>query len=160
KLNSHQRPTIYCSKSNWTACKSALSALNIHLTQVDFWIADYTGRVVTNPPTSLYPNSIGHQYIDYQTIYDVSVITPTWTVVAKQLSPTPTPQPPSPSPHPTGDTMPYYTTNSAGTGFVITVDLAKKRGIPTANDAAALLATGFYRDIKLSDTLINAIPNA
>lgn len=85
-----QRPTIYCSLSNVETCKAELTRMNIGLTEVDFWIADYTGRAATNPPSTLYPNSIGHQYIDTGT-YDLSVITPTWLVITSQTISNPSP---------------------------------------------------------------------
>jgi hypothetical protein len=67
--------------------------------------------------------------------------------------------PPEPSPTEEED-MPLYATNSAGTGFVIATDLSSKTGIPDGVDAQALLATGLYKNVKLDDALINAIPNA
>lgn len=53
---------------------------------------------------------------------------------------------------------PYYVTNSAGTGFVVATDLSSKLGISSGEDAKALLDTGQYEVIKLSDAQINAIP--
>jgi hypothetical protein len=70
------------------------------------------------------------------------------------------PPPPIPSPVPEEETVPYYATNSAGTGFVIATDLSSKTGIVDGQDAATLLATGKYEQIKLSDAQITAIPDA
>lgn len=56
--------------------------------------------------------------------------------------------------------MPLYATNSAGTGFVIATDLSSKTGMPDGADAAALLETNQYITVKLTDQLINDIPNA
>jgi hypothetical protein len=71
----------------------------------------------------------------------------------------PSPAPPIP-PIPEEEMKPYYATNSAGTGFVIAADLSSKTGIPDGADAAALLATGQYLPIKLTDLMLSAIPNA
>lgn len=56
--------------------------------------------------------------------------------------------------------MPYYVTNTQGTGFVIPYDLSSKTGIVSGADAGALIATNLYKVLKLSDAQINAIPNA
>lgn len=58
------------------------------------------------------------------------------------------------------DMKPLYATNVAGTGFVIATDLSSKTGIPDAADAQALLNTGQYQVVHLTDQLINIIPNA
>jgi hypothetical protein len=65
-----------------------------------------------------------------------------------------------PPPPPQEEDMPLYATNSAGTGFVIAADLSSKTGILDGTDAGALIATGLYKSVKLSDAQINSIPNA
>lgn len=63
------------------------------------------------------------------------------------------------SPQPEEEEMKlYYCTDTAGTGYVITPDLQHKKGVSTGEDAAALLATGQYVEVKLSDAQIAEIP--
>jgi GH25 family lysozyme M1 (1,4-beta-N-acetylmuramidase) len=65
-----------------------------------------------------------------------------------------------PEPPTVEEDMELYTTNSAGTGFVVSADLTTKRGLPDAADAGALIGSGLYKDVKLTDQLINSIPDA
>jgi hypothetical protein len=65
-----------------------------------------------------------------------------------------------PGPIEEDDMASLYVTNSAGTGFVVAQDLSSKTGIVDGADAAALIATGLYTAVKMTDAQINAIPNA
>jgi hypothetical protein len=130
-------PWVYCSLAVWAAVIGEFRTQNIP--EPEYWIAAYPGN-----GAQLYPGSVAHQYQDAGP-YDISVVAYT---------------PPNPSPNPPEDEeMPYYVTNSAGTGFIVSTDLSSKAGIPDEPDAAALLATGNYKDLKISDQLINMIPN-
>ena len=51
-----------------------------------------------------------------------------------------------------------YTTNTAGTGYVIEPDLSSKRGVKDGQSAGALIATGLYKVVTLSDAEIANIP--
>jgi hypothetical protein len=138
-------PWVYCSESVWPSVIQAFSAQGI--APPLYWIAAYPG-----PGPVLYPGSIAHQWAD-QGLYDESVVAdfiPGVDTVAPAQE----------------DDVPYYAVNSNGTGYVIACDLSSKTGIP-GPDAPILIATGFYKVMdglqgrpKLTDALINAIPNA
>lgn len=81
--------------------------------------------------------------------FDISVGLASW------LDPTPPGPPPPP---PTEEDMPLYCTNSAKTGFVVAADLSHKQGIPDGQDAGALLASGLYKVVQLSDEMLALIP--
>ena len=55
--------------------------------------------------------------------------------------------------------MQLYATDSKGTGYVIAADLSTKEGVVSPEDASALLATGLYKVVKLTDAQIGAIPS-
>lgn len=63
-LNRFGRKIIYISKSNWTTAKSLTQNLPCY-----WWVADWT-----NTP-HLIPTSIATQWMDNQTLYDISTIT-------------------------------------------------------------------------------------
>lgn len=54
--------------------------------------------------------------------------------------------------------MAIYATNSKGTGFVVATDLSSKTGIPDGADAGALIRSGLYTTVALSDQMLNDIP--
>jgi len=133
-------PTIYCSASAWPTVQRSFQTWGV--AQPQYWIAAYPG-----PGPVLYPGAIAHQWID-RGPYDESVVADYWPGVD-----------PAPSP-PEEEEMPLYATDSAGTGFIIATDLSSKTGMPDAADANALLATGLYKGVQLTDTLLNSIPTA
>jgi hypothetical protein len=112
------------------------------------WTAHYTGfpHICSStcwPGLNVWVD--GTQWTDHAGAYDESLLDDTFFDLA------------SPSQE---DDMQIYATTSAGTGFVIAADLSHKVGIPDGADAAALLNTGLYRTAKLSDQMINDIPEA
>lgn len=137
-------PTVYCSYSTWPAVRTAFLRANIP--PPHYWIAGYPG---IGP--YLYQTSVAHQY-ESTPGYDISVVATYWPGV--DLAP-PAPSAPPPIER---ETMPYYCTNSKGTGFIVATDLSSKTGIPDANDAQTLLNTHNYQTITLSDALLNIIP--
>ena len=86
KIARSQRPSIYTSYSNWSACTLALAAAGVKAATVDFWIADYGSNSAARPPTTLFPGAIGWQYVDTGP-YDLSIVTSKWGVIARQLVP-------------------------------------------------------------------------
>jgi hypothetical protein len=153
KLTAGKRPLIYCSRVGtagygWPWVLSNLKALGIPQANVDFGIADATGVA------HLVPGSVFTQWGQGGNgAFDISMTNGIWPYAA--------PAPPlPPTPTPKMEDMPYYVTNSTGTGYVIALDLSTKLGIQDAIDAQALLATGNYTTLKLTDPQIAAIPNA
>lgn len=139
-------PWVYCSESVWPAVIQAFTSSQT--APPLYWIAAYPG-----PGPVLFPGSIAHQWAD-QGLYDESVVAD-FIPGIDTVSPA------------QEDNMPYYAVNSTGTGFVIACDLSSKTGVPDAQDAAVLIATGEYRVMdgkagrpQFTDKLINAIPNA
>lgn len=76
-------PAIYCSLSMWPACQTACEQAGLRWEDVDWWIAAYPG----NGP-NLYPNAVGHQWIDQGT-YDQSVFVDGWQPGRPVVPPTP-----------------------------------------------------------------------
>jgi NlpC/P60 family len=72
----------------------------------------------------------------------------------------PFPDAPAPPTPPEENEMQLYAADSKGTGYVIAADLSTKTGMPDAADAQALLKTGLYTVVTLTDALIASIPNA
>lgn len=146
RRNAGITPWVYCSESVWPLVEQAFTIQGI--APPLWWIAAYPG-----PGPVLFPGSIAHQWAD-QGLYDESVVAD-FIPGIDTVSPA------------QEDNMPYYAVNSTGTGFVIAVDLSSKTGVPDAQDAAILIATGEYRVMdgkagrpQFTDKLINAIPNA
>jgi hypothetical protein len=143
--------------SNWTGYEygyCSVANVNTLINQYGrppkLWTAHYDpniGAHICSPRCwpGLLTTADGTQWIDHNGAWDESLLSPTFF----------------PQPIPTGDDdMELYTTNSTGTGFVVAADLSSKRGIPDAQDARNLLATGLYKNVALDDVLINAIPNS
>lgn len=61
-------PGLYCSESIWSSVKAAMSNNGI-IVQPNYWVAAYPGAGPTIPA-----GAVGHQYEDYQNLYDVSVM--------------------------------------------------------------------------------------
>jgi hypothetical protein len=73
----------------------------------------------------------------------------------------PFPDAPAPTPTPLKENdVQLYAADTGGTGYVIAADLSTKVGMPDAADAQALLKTGLYTVVTLTDALIASIPNA
>jgi hypothetical protein len=143
-----RRPCIYYARSNASTLTAALNASGVAIGDVDFWVADWTGQ------PHLIAGSVATQYADPTTSggnYDLSETVAGWPVASSS--------PPAP-PQPEEDEVQLYTTNSAGVGFVIAADLTSKKGIPDAADGSELLKSGAYTGVKLTDALINSIPDA
>lgn len=122
------------------------------------WVASWRNEgdeTVPNAPTG---GVVAIQYANPTTSgghYDLSITNGTWPSV-EPVPPAPTPDP---TPQPQEEDMkPYYVTNSAGTGFVVSTDLSHKTGIPDGDDAKTLLDTGNYQQLKLSDEALAQIP--
>lgn len=150
KIATHERPLIYCSRLGrpgygWPWVLSACYAAKIPLSAIDFGIADATGAA------HLVPGSVFTQWGQGGNgAYDISQTNGTWPYAS--------PAPPIPPPSPSIEDVAYYVTNTAGTGYVIPVDLSHKTGIVSGADAQVLLATNNYTTLKLTDAQITAIP--
>lgn len=153
KIAAGQRPLVYCSRIGtagygWPWVLANLKAVGIPQSAVDFGIADATGVA------HLVPGSVFTQWGQGGNgAYDISQTNGTW--------PYSSPAPPiPPTPTTSVEDVPYYVTNAAGTGYVVSTDLSSKTGIVNGVDAQALLNTGNYSQLKLSDAQIAAIPDA
>lgn len=136
---------LYTELDNYAALRSAVPGFT-----GGFWIADWTGEEhdVEGAVATQWANPSHNSGGDF----DLSHL----------AVPAPAPSDPQPTAGAgagTGDEeMPLYATNTAGTGFVVASDLSGKRGLPDAADAAALIETGLYKEVHLTDELLNEIP--
>lgn len=67
------RPALYCSLALWSTVEAACARAGVLLGAVDWILAAYPGNGQT-----LYPGTVGHQWIDHGP-YDESVIVTGWT---------------------------------------------------------------------------------
>lgn len=85
EIKAGRRPTIYMSASLWQDVKSALASINVAISAVDFWVADYDN--VPEVPAG----AVAKQY-QSTPAYDISITDDGW--------PRPAPSPPPPVPQP------------------------------------------------------------
>jgi hypothetical protein len=96
-----RRPTIYYSRANAAAVSAALQNTGVAISEVDFWVADWTGS------EHLVAGSVATQWADPPSSggnYDISETVESWPTV-----PTPEPGPvpnPAPAPAPPYDEEP------------------------------------------------------
>lgn len=111
-----------------------------------WWAADPTG-IPHLPAGASACQYAWHSLGQCPANYDLSCVTEAWV---SDHSPTTT--------HIGEDDMAIYATNSKGTGFVVATDLSSKTGIPDGADAGALIKSGLYTTVTLSDQMLNDIP--
>jgi len=90
RLARGHRPTIYCSASWVPIVRQALADQQVALSNVDLWVADWTGQ------PHLFPGSVATQYSNPPSSggnYDVSMTDGYWPKYTAGSSPTPTPKP-------------------------------------------------------------------
>ncbi len=82
--------TVYCSLSNWDACRTAFA--DAHAPEPCWWIADWDGT------PDLVPGAVAHQY-QSTPLYDLSVTDGTWpaTAAVEPVDRAPAPLPPVPT---------------------------------------------------------------
>lgn len=137
----HKGPLVYMSESAWLQVRQAFQDQKV--TEPGYIVAAYPGEGAIIPP-----GAVGHQWID-RGPYDESVM--------DDYLPGIDPAPPAP-PKKDEEDMPLYITNSKGTGFVVATDLSSKRGVIDGEDAGALLATGLYERVAMTDAMLDTIP--
>jgi hypothetical protein len=143
-----------------TATASVLRQLNMrgiyNVLAADGPLSAFSAAVVASPwAASHYGGDPNH----------IAMIPLPPVITAPGTPPSPAPTPPPVPPTPTEEDVPYYATNSTGTGFIVATDLSSKTGIPDAADAGVLIGTGLYKVMdgqagrpKFTDVLLNAIP--
>ena len=142
--------TIYSSLSTKPSLDEALAGMwwNWYAADPTGWPHIVVGSVATQ---------WGWPGIGSPGAYDISWANATWLAPP---APAPVPKPPPPPPQPSEEEeMPFYTTDSKGTGFVVPFDLSSKTGV-LGSDVKAILDTGKFTSLKLTDAQIGLIPNA
>jgi hypothetical protein len=77
-----RRPTLYCNRSTWFACVSALQAVGVAQGDVDWWIADWTGL------PHLLSGTVATQYANDVSGCDLSLTNGVWPMQAQfQMDP-------------------------------------------------------------------------
>lgn len=137
----HGGPLVYCSEALWPTVSQCFS--NAGVIAPGYWIAAYPG---IGPV--LYPGSVGHQFVDHGA-WDESVMADYLVGID-----------PAPIPQPEEEEMPYYVTNSKGTGYAVATDLSHKTGFVSAGDAQNWIKAGNVPSLALTDAQIGNIPGA
>jgi hypothetical protein len=112
EIEAGRRPTLYYSKDSAGDVAAALGDAEVAVSEVDFWVADWTRAA------HLLPGTVATQWCSPGTgsggNYDISETADAWPaedekpgpIHEPEPAPAPSPKPPAPGPAPTGEFMP------------------------------------------------------